>query len=204
MTQMLNRCTPFVFILVSILLLAGCSSGQQGNQTTPNERANAIIKEANGKISDHNRLFQKARNSYAATKEAIESKGGEPSQQKEKISGIIDTMRGARQNLNDAQSSLQRIQGLDVSRPVSRYARALSEGINAQLAAEKKEIQFYEILREDPAIADNRERAQKALDGAQQDYEKAQEGSNRATKIAEQNPQITSASETPAGGTTGG
>lgn len=202
--QMLNRYAPFVVVVFSILLLAGCSSGQQGEQTTPNERANAIIEEANGRISDHNRLFQQARNSYAQAKQAIESEGSPPSEQRGEISGVIDTMQQGRQNLEEARSSLQRIQELDTSRAVKRYARVLSEGIDAQLAAEEKEIQFYEILQEDPALADNRQRAQNVLDEAQQGYEQAQQSYQRAAEIAEENPQVISAPTTPAGGTTGG
>ena len=58
MTYIINRLAPFVVILLSVLMIAGCS-GMLGED--PREQADKAISDANKSISEHNKLFDEAR-----------------------------------------------------------------------------------------------------------------------------------------------
>lgn len=62
---MINYRALFVVILLSLVLLSGCS-GLLGED--PGEQANQAIKNANASISEHNRLFDEARTTYTDAK----------------------------------------------------------------------------------------------------------------------------------------
>ena len=68
MTHIINRLTLVVVILLSAIVLAGCS-GIFG--TTPREEADEAISNANQSISEHNKLFDQARATYADVKQKI-------------------------------------------------------------------------------------------------------------------------------------
>ena len=51
------------------------------------------------------------------------------------------------------------MEDLDVDPAVKEYASLLSEAMEDQLDAEAKEIEFYGILEQDPALENNREKA---------------------------------------------
>ena len=70
MAHIINRRALIVVISFSALLLGGCS-GVLG--VTPREQANDAIVEANESIAEHNKLFEKARDTYAEVKQQIEA-----------------------------------------------------------------------------------------------------------------------------------
>ena len=89
MTHMINRQAPIVVILLSVFVLAGCS-GIFGN--SPREQADEAISNANESISEHNKLFDQARSTYADVKEKIEA-GDDPSKEKDNITEAKNTLR---------------------------------------------------------------------------------------------------------------
>ncbi len=192
MAHMINRSTLIVVITFSAFLLGGCSSllGE-----TPRERANANISTANEAVAQHNELFQQTRSTYQEVKQKIESSGGEGDfqQEKDRIAAARSNLEEARGKLEDARSSLEEVQNIDELEPaVTKYARTLSEAMNAQIEAETKEIQFYDLLEEDPILENNREEAQQLLSDAGDSYQRAENSYGEAQKLANSNPNVLS------------
>jgi DNA repair exonuclease SbcCD ATPase subunit len=185
MAHMINRCTLFVVISLSALLLGGCA-GLLGD---PREQANKAIAEANESIAEHNKLFEQARETYANVKEKIES-GDDPSPLRERITEAKNTLEEARANLDNARESLGTVQDLDVNQTIKDYARLLSEAMDAQLAAEAKEVEFYDLLEEDPALEHNREKAQDLLSEIGAGYKKAEKAYREAQNFADSHPNV--------------
>ncbi len=186
MTHMINRLAPAVVILLSMFALAGCS-GIFGE--SPREQADEAISNANQSISQHNKLFDEARSTYADVKQEIES-GAAPSKEKDNIADAKNTLEKARKDLQDARESLETVDDLDVDPAVRRYVSLLSEAMDAQLAAEAKEIDFYGILEEDPALQDNREQALDLLTEVGDGYERAEETYAEAQDLANEHPKL--------------
>jgi hypothetical protein len=186
MHPMINRRAFSVVILLSSLLLAGCS-GVFGE--SPGERADQAITEANGAIAEHNRLFEQARATYADVKQEIEA-GNDPSAQQDRITEARDTMEQARSRLQDARDSLDSVNDLDVDPAIKRYAGTLSDAMEAQISAEDREIQFYTLLEEDPSLQNNREEAENLLEQVGNDYERAEQAYAQARDLADENPEL--------------
>ena len=173
-------------ISVSLLLLASGCSALTGN---PREDANEAIAEANDSVAEHNRLFEQARSTYADVKEKVES-GDDPAGEKERVTEAKETLQEARSNLEDARESLATVQDLDVDQEIKEYTRLLTQAMDAQLAAEAKEIDFYEILELDPALENNREKALDLLSEVGDGYKKADESYEKARQYADSRPQM--------------
>jgi predicted nucleic acid-binding Zn-ribbon protein len=186
MQHMINRRAFSVVILLSSLLLAGCS-GLFGE--SPGEQADRAINEANDAIADHNRLFDQARSTYTDVKQEIEA-GNDPSAQQDRITEARQRMEEARSRLQDARDSLEGVNGLDVDQTVKRYASTLSDAMAAQISAEDREIEFYALLEEDPSLQDNREEAENLLQQVGDDYERAEQAYAEARDLADQNPEL--------------
>jgi hypothetical protein len=183
---MINRRAFSVVILLSSLLLAGCS-GLFG--PSPGEQADRAISEANDAIADHNRLFDQARSTYNDVKQEIEA-GNDPSAQQDRITEARQRMEEARSRLQDARDSLEGVNDLDVDQTVKRYASTLSDAMAAQISAEDREIEFYALLEEDPSLQDNREEAENLLQQVGDDYERAEQAYAEARDLADQNPEL--------------
>ena len=186
MTYMINRLTPVVVILLSVFVLTGCS-GMFGEN--PREQADKAISNANKSISEHNKLFDEARSTYADVKQKIES-GDDPSKEKDRITEAKNTLEKARNDLQDARGSLGTVQDLDVDPSIKKYASLLSEAMDAQLAAEAKEIEFYGILEQDPALENNREKALDLLAEVGTGYQKAEKTYGEAQDLANSHPKL--------------
>ena len=186
MTYMINRLAPAVVILLSAFVLAGCS-GIFGDN--PRQQADEAISRANKSISEHNKLFDKARATYADVKKKIES-GDDPSKEKDDITEAKNSLKKARKHLQDARESLQTVADLDVDPSIKKYAKLLSEAMDAQLAAEAKEIEFYGILEEDPALQHNREKALDLLSEVGAGYKKAEKTYDEAQDLANAHPKL--------------
>ncbi len=186
MMHMINRLAPTVVILLAMFLLAGCS-GIFGE--SPREQADEAISSANKSISEHNELFDEARATYADVKEKIDS-GDDPSKEKDNIAEAKNTLERARNDLQDARESLEVVDDLDVDPSVKEYASLLSEAMDAQLAAEAKEIQFYGILEGDPALQDDREKALDLLSEVGAGYKEAEITYSEAQNLADEHPQL--------------
>jgi hypothetical protein len=186
MMYMINRLAPTVVILLSLFVLAGCS-GLFGED--PREQADEAISRANKSISEHNELFDKARSTYAEVKQKIES-GDDPSKEKDSIAEAKNTLEKARKDLQDARESLGTVADLDVDPSVKKYASLLSEAMDAQLAAEAKEVEFYGILEEDPALQNNREKALDLLSEVGDGYKEAEKTYDKAQKLANAHPKL--------------
>jgi hypothetical protein len=186
MMHMINRLAPTVVILLSMFLLAGCS-GIFGE--SPREQADEAISSANKSISAHNELFDEARATYADVKEKIDS-GDDPSKEKDNITEAKNTLERARNDLQDARESLEVVDDLDVDPSVKEYASLLSEAMDAQIAAEAKEIQFYGILEEDPALQDDREKALDLLSEVGAGYKEAERTYDEAQNLADEHPKL--------------
>jgi hypothetical protein len=187
MAHIINRCALVVVISLSAFLLGGCT-GVLGQD--PREQANEAIAEANESIAEHNKLFEEARDTYAAVKERIES-GEDPSEEeRNRITEAKNTLEEARANLDDARESLGTVQDLDVNQTIKDYAGLLSEAMDAQLAAEAKEVVFYDLLEEDPALENNREKALDLLSEIGAGYEKAEKAYAEAQELANANPNV--------------
>lgn len=183
MPDILNRCAPTVLILFAAFFVFGCSP----NSESPREKVNATITRASQQVAEHDRLFEKSRDTYAEVKENLES-GEDPSKQKENITETRNTLEEARSNLQDARDAIRRVPKLDVKPVVKDYVRQLSEAMDAQLAAEATEIEFYGILQEDPALENNREKALDLLSQVDEDYQRAEKAYVQAREIATSNP----------------
>jgi hypothetical protein len=191
---MINRSALIVVISISAFLLGGCS-GVLG--TDPREQANEAIVEANESIAQHNQLFEQARDTYADVKQQIEA-GEDPSGERDRITEAKETLEDARGNLDDARASLAGVQDLEVDGTIKQYARLLSEAMDAQLAAEAKEVQFYDLLEEDPALENNREQALELLEEIGAGYQRAERTYAEAQELADSNPNVIEAA--PEGG----
>jgi predicted S18 family serine protease len=185
MAHMINRGALFVVISLSALLLSGCSAFS----ADPRERADDAITEANRSVKEHNRLFEQARNTYTDVKEKVES-GEDPSKEKERITEAKNTLEEARNNLDDARDSLGTVRTLDVDPAIKEYANLLSKAMDAQLGAEAKEVEFYDLLEEDPALENNRERALDLLSEVGSGYAKAEKAYTEAQEFANANPNV--------------
>ena len=183
---MINGSALIVVISISAFLLGGCS-GVLGMD--PREQANEAIVEANESIAQHNQLFEQARDTYADVKQQIEA-GEDPSGERDRITEAKETLEDARGHLDDARESLAGVQDLEVDRTIKQYARLLSEAMDAQLAAEAKEIQFYDLLEEDPALENNREQALDLLEEIGAGYERAERTYAEAQELADSNPNV--------------
>ena len=186
MLHMINRPALPVVILLSTLLLAGCS-GLFGE--SPGEQADSAIMDANEAISEHNRHFNEARDTYASVKEEIES-GNDPSAQQDRVTEARDAMERARDRLQEANTSLGEVNDLDVDPAVKRYAGTLSDAMEAQISAEDREIEFYTLLQEDPALENNRQEALDLLEQVGNDYERADQAYAEARNLADENPEL--------------
>ncbi len=186
MTYIINRLTPVVVILLSIFVLAGCS-GIFGN--TPREEADEAISTANESISQHNKLFDQARSTYADVKQKIED-GDDPSEEKDNITEAKNDLQRARTHLQDARTSLQTVDDLNVDPTVKEYAGLLSEAMQDQLDAEAKEIEFYGILEQDPALEENRDEALDLLSEVGDGYQKAEKTYGEAQDLADSHPKL--------------
>jgi hypothetical protein len=186
MMHMINRPAPTVVILLSMFVLAGCS-GIFGE--SPREQADEAISSANRSISEHNQLFDEARSTYADVKQKIES-GDDPSKEKDNITEAKNTLEKARNDLQKAREALGGVDDLDVDPSVKEYASLLSKAMDAQLAAEAKEIEFYGILEEDPALQDNREETLDLLSEVGASYTKAQKIYGEAQDLANAHPKL--------------
>ena len=173
-------------ILLSVLVLAGCS-GIFGDD--PREQADKAISRANKSISEHNRLFDEARSTYTDVKQKIES-GDDPSKEKDRITEAKNTLEKARKNLQEARESLGTVDDLDVDPSIKKYASLLSEAMDAQIEAEAKEIEFYGILEEDPALENNREKALDLLSEVGAGYQKAEKTYGEAQDLADAHPKL--------------
>lgn len=187
MANILNRCAPAVAVIVATLFVVGCSS----ISGDPREEANQTVTDANEAISEHNDLFNQSRATYTSIKNDLES-GGDPSEQKGRIADTRATLEKARGNLENARDTLGGVQDLDVDPAIKDYASQLSEAMDAQLAAESAEIEFYNTLEEDPALENNRKQALDLLAEADTGYQKAADRYAQARRIANRNPDLIS------------
>lgn len=193
MAHMINRSALIVVITLSTLFLGGCS-GFLGE--TPREQANEDISAANEAVARHNELFQQTRSTYQDVKQNIESSGGEGGDdafqaEKDRIAEARSNLEEARGHLEDARSSLEDTQNIDELDPVvAEYANTLSQAMDAQLEAETQEIQFYDLLEEDPILEDNRDEAQQLLSEAGDRYQEAENSYEEAQELANSNPDV--------------
>jgi hypothetical protein len=185
MAHILSRPLVLVVTTLSLSLSAGCS----GTFGSPYDQANGYVTEANEAIDEHNRLFEEARGTYEAAKEAVES-GEDTSQAVDGITEARETIQEARGELERAREPLTEIQDLDVETQIKEYAVLLSEAIDAQIAAENREMRFYEILEQDPTLTDNRAEAEETLTEVGDGYEEAQNSYNQAQELANANPDL--------------
>ena len=186
MTYIINRLAPFVVILLSVFVITGCS-GITGEN--PREQANKAISNANKSISEHNKLFDEARSTYADVKQKIES-GDDPSKEKDRITEAKNSLEEARKELQKARGSIGTVKALDVDPSIKKYASLLSDAMDAQLAAEAKEIEFYGILEEDPALENNREEALDLLSEVGTGYQEAEKKYGEAQNLANSHPKL--------------
>lgn len=177
-------------LCVAVIALAFLSSGACGPfGEDPRAEANAAIVEANEKIREHNRLFDRARATYERTREAVES-GEDAEGQVENILGARRDLEEARARLEEAREILAGIPELEVEEEIKEYARLLIRALEAQIAAESREIAFYELLEEDPALEESREEAREILAEAEEAYAEAGEAYAEAQSFADENPEL--------------
>jgi hypothetical protein len=185
MARILVRPALLAVITLSLLLSAGCSGPFGG----PYGQANGLVDEANEAIGEHNRLFKEARGAYEEAKQAVEA-GEDASGEAERFAQARETMQEARSELEGAREPLSEMQELDIEPEIREYARSLSEAVDAQIAAENREIDFYELLEQDPTLEDSREEAEGLLSEVDEGYEEAEEAYGRAQEIAAANPEL--------------
>jgi len=185
MRHMLNVLALAVVIAFSPLVLSGCS-GVFGDQR---QEAEDAVTEANGAIADHNRLFDQARESYGVAREEIEA-GEDPEDQEDNIAEARESLQEARDSLREASARMEDAREMDVDPVIQRYAGLLLKAMDAQLSAEAREMEFYEVMEQDPALTDDRERALEILSQASDDYGKAEESYMKAQELASSNPDV--------------
>ena len=192
MLHIINRTALIVVISLAAGFLYGCS----GLTADPREQANEEISAANEAVSNHNELFRETRSTYREVKENIESSGGGSDdenafrEEKERMTAAQGNLEEARSRLEEARSSLQSVRDLDVEQPVKRYARLLDEAMEAQISAESDEIEFYNLLIEDPTLENNREQAEELLTQAGDGYQQAENSYQEAQELADSNPDL--------------
>ena len=185
MARILVRPVLPVVITLSLALSTGCAGLFGG----PYDQANGLVDEANETIEEHNRLFEEARFAYEEARETVEA-GEDASEEAEGIAQARETMQEARDELEGAREPLSEVQKLDVEPEIGEYARFLSEAVDAQISAEGREIDFYELLEQDPTLEDSRTEAENILSEVDDGYEEAEEAYERAQKIATANPEL--------------
>lgn len=183
---MINRLAPAVVILLSVFAIAGCS-GIVGD--SPREQADEAISNANESISEHNESFDAARSTYADVKQKIEA-GDDPSKEKDNITEAKNDLEEARTHLQEARESLETVEKVDVDPAVKEYAALLSGAMQDQLDAEAKEIEFYGILEEDPALENNRDEALDLLSEVGDGYQEAEKAYGEAQDVADAHPKL--------------
>lgn len=178
-------------ILLSLIAVAGCSAD-------PRLEANRAVESANEEISAHDELFDEARNTYSEARQSIrgssesteaEATGAEGTEV-ESISEARGTLEEASGRLENAREEISGIRDLDVSNELLDYSRTLDGALSAQIRAEEREIAFYEVLAEDPALEENRDRAIGLLTEAEDSYAEAESGYREADQIADSNPEL--------------
>ncbi len=182
MLRILARQVLFVVIALSLPLFSACSGD-------PREQANDSVVEANEAIGEHNQLFAEVRSTYAEAKEAVET-GDDPSEEAERFTQTRETMEEARARLSEARQLLAEVRNLDVEAELRDYVGLLSEALDTQIAAEDREIDFYQILEDDPSLEDDREEALDILDQVDDFYQRAADDYREAQEFADENPQL--------------
>jgi esterase/lipase len=186
MAHILARQALFVVTALSLLsLLTGCS----GLFRDPLVKDNDSVAEANDAIAEHNALFKEARNLYEEGKEAVEA-GEESSEGEKRMAQARELMQEARDNLEEARESLAVVQDLEVDPEVKEYAQLLTDSLDAQLAAEAREIELYEISESDPEFDNNRDRAENLLTKIDDGYKRARDSYSRAQELADVDPNL--------------
>jgi hypothetical protein len=99
-------------------------------------------------------------------------------------------MQEARDELKKVREPLSEMQGLDVEPEIGQYARDLSETADAQISAKDQEIDFYDLLEQDPTLEDSRTEAENILSEVDDGYEEAEEAYERAQELANANPEL--------------
>jgi esterase/lipase len=170
-----------------LFLLAGCASLFQD----PLAQANDSVAEANEAIAEHNALFKEARNLYEEEREAVEA-GEESSEgaESERLAQARELMQDARDNLEEAREPLVGVQNLELDPEVKEYAQLLTDALDAQLAAEAREIELYEISESDPEFDNNRDRAEDLVTKIDDGYRRAKDSYSRAQELADANPDL--------------
>jgi hypothetical protein len=171
-------------IALALLSLTAACGGQD-----PREEANEAISQANVHIREHNQLFEQARSTYEETREAVET-GEDAEGQVENIVQARENLESARGNLEEAREDLSGIQELEVEEEIKEYARLLDEALEAQISAESREIEFYALLEDDPALEQRREEAQEILTDVETSYAEAQDTYAAAQSFADENPEL--------------
>lgn len=171
---------------LSLLFLPTCCSSLFQD---PLAQANDSVVEANEAIAEHNDLFKEARNLYDEGKEAVEAEE-ESSEGAERMAQARELMQDARDNLEEAREPLAGVQNLEVDPEVKEYAQLLTDALDAQLAAEAREIELYEISESDPEFDNNRDRAEDLLTKIDDGYQRARDSYNRAQELADANPDL--------------
>lgn len=185
MARILVRPALLVVITLSLLLSSGCANLFGG----PYAQANGLVDEANEAIEEHNRLFEEARLAYEGAREAVEA-GEDVSEEAERIAQARQIMQEARDELKKVREPLSEMQGLDVEPEIGQYARDLSETTDAQISAEDREIDFYDLLEQDPTLEDSRTKAENILSEVDDGYKEAEEAYERAQELANANPEL--------------
>jgi hypothetical protein len=176
-------------LLVAITLLLPLVVGCSGILSNPREQANDSIAKANEAIDEHNRLFEEARSTYEEAKGAVET-GDDPSGEAERFTQTREDMQEAQGSLSEAKEPLTEVQDLDVEPEIKEYARLLSEALDAQITAEGREIDFYQILESDPTLENDRQSALDILSEVSDGYQTAKDRYERAQELADANPEL--------------
>lgn len=148
-----------------------------------------MIESASDNIREHNELFDQARGTYEQTRESVES-GEDAEGQIENITQARDTLQEARMNLEEARESLSGIRELEVEPEIHEYSNLLDEALGTQISAESEEIEFYDILEDDPALEDRRDEAQEVLTSVETSYSEAEDAYAAAQSFADENPEL--------------
>lgn len=172
-------------VITLSLLLTSCSGVSGG----PRERANDAIASANETIAEHDRLFAESRETYEGAREAIED-GEDPEEQAGRVAEARETLSEARTSLEEAREPLQEVRDLDVEPEIKEYADLVVEAMDAQLGAEAREMEFYEILEGDPILRDERDRALDVLSEVEDGYNRAEASYARSREVADANPEL--------------
>lgn len=182
MAHILNRTRLAFVILLSPLVVAGCSTQD------PRQEADRAIERANEDISAHDDLYNEAREDYERSQDSVQSE--ETTQGAESAGEALDSMQEARSRLEEARREISSIRDLEVSSDLLQYSRALDEALESQIRAERREIAFYELLAKDPALEEDRQRAIGLLAEAEDAYDEADRAYREAAEAADSNPEL--------------